>query len=215
MKMAELSKRSGFSIATIKYYLREGLLEPGERTSVNQAIYSDSHLDRLRLIRALTKTARLSLKTIQQVLNAIDSEPAIVEAMGAAQDALIGQDETDEGELPPTKEELEARATSRKILHELIESRGWQIHPETPALESTISAITSLRDEDLSTVLDQLDAYAEAADTVARIDVLAVASASSRNEVIRGVVLGTIFRRSLLDSLVLLAQQHHAKDQTS
>lgn len=99
--------------------------------------------------------------------------------MGAAQDALIRQDEMDEGELSPTKEELEAREASRQTLQALAESRGWQILPETPALESTISATTNLRDEDLSTVLDQLDAYAEAADTVARIDVEAIASASS------------------------------------
>ena len=33
MLMAELSRRSGVPVATIKYYLREGLLPPGEAIS--------------------------------------------------------------------------------------------------------------------------------------------------------------------------------------
>ncbi|WP_346281659.1 MerR family DNA-binding transcriptional regulator, partial [Pseudonocardia sp.] len=33
MRMAELSARTGVPIPTIKFYLREGLLPPGERTS--------------------------------------------------------------------------------------------------------------------------------------------------------------------------------------
>jgi DNA-binding transcriptional MerR regulator len=40
MRIAELSRRSGVSVPTIKYYLREGLLPPGERTSPNQALYN-------------------------------------------------------------------------------------------------------------------------------------------------------------------------------
>lgn len=33
MRLADLSKRSGVSTATIKYYLREGLLPPGGRST--------------------------------------------------------------------------------------------------------------------------------------------------------------------------------------
>src|ERR1700716_801088 len=44
MRMAELSAESGVPVATIKYYLREGLLPPGERTSRNQARYDDVHV---------------------------------------------------------------------------------------------------------------------------------------------------------------------------
>ena len=59
--MAELAKRSGLSVATIKFYLREGLLPPGQRSNVNQAEYDEAHLERLRMIRALAKVARLPL----------------------------------------------------------------------------------------------------------------------------------------------------------
>ena len=47
MRIAELSRRSGVSVPTIKYYLREGLLAAGERTGPNQARYDEAHLRRL------------------------------------------------------------------------------------------------------------------------------------------------------------------------
>ena len=53
MRISELSSRSGVPVATIKYYLREGLLPAGERTSATQARYGDAHVERLRLVRAL------------------------------------------------------------------------------------------------------------------------------------------------------------------
>ncbi|WP_079051275.1 MerR family DNA-binding transcriptional regulator [Streptomyces curacoi] len=37
MKISELSRRSGVSIPTIKYYLRDGLLPHGQATATNQA----------------------------------------------------------------------------------------------------------------------------------------------------------------------------------
>ncbi|RAC11977.1 MerR family transcriptional regulator, partial [Burkholderia multivorans] len=53
MRISELSRRSDVPVATIKYYLREGLLPAGERTSATQAVYTDAHVNRLALIRAL------------------------------------------------------------------------------------------------------------------------------------------------------------------
>ena len=43
MRLAELSERSGVSTATIKYYLREGLLQPGRRVTATQAEYDEEH----------------------------------------------------------------------------------------------------------------------------------------------------------------------------
>ncbi len=39
MLMAELSRRSGVPVATVKYYLREGLLPSGVTTSATRAEY--------------------------------------------------------------------------------------------------------------------------------------------------------------------------------
>src|SRR5262249_31390262 len=89
MLMAELSKRSGVPVATIKYYLREGLLPPGEATSATRADYGEHHLRRLRLIRALLEVGEVPLAGIGRILAAVDDESvSLHEVLGAVQYAL-------------------------------------------------------------------------------------------------------------------------------
>src|SRR2546422_2141244 len=99
MKIAELSRRSGVSGPTIKYYVREGLLRAGELTSPNQAHYDDTHLRRLRLIRALVDVGGLSIAATREVLAAID-EPreSIHETLGKAQSATTPRRDYASGE---------------------------------------------------------------------------------------------------------------------
>ena len=72
MRLAELSRRSGVSRSTIKFYLREGLLPAGDPRSRNQALYGERHLERLALIRALREVARLPLDVIARVAAELD-----------------------------------------------------------------------------------------------------------------------------------------------
>ena len=44
VRIAELSSRSGTSIPSIKFYLREGLLPSGEATGATRARYDESHV---------------------------------------------------------------------------------------------------------------------------------------------------------------------------
>jgi DNA-binding transcriptional MerR regulator len=68
MRISELARRSGVSVPTIKYYLRTGLLPSGVTTARNQAVYSDAHLRRLRLVRTLREIGGLSVRTTRNVL---------------------------------------------------------------------------------------------------------------------------------------------------
>jgi DNA-binding transcriptional MerR regulator len=72
LKISELVEQSGVPLSTIKFYLREGLVSPGERRSPNQARYGPSHLERLRLIRALREVAGLSLEAVKAVIRELD-----------------------------------------------------------------------------------------------------------------------------------------------
>ena len=69
LKMSELAERSGVSAATIKHYLREGLLE-GEvrRTSRNMAYYPPDFVDRIALIKRLQEERFMPLKAIRAAL---------------------------------------------------------------------------------------------------------------------------------------------------
>ncbi|HJQ89418.1 MAG TPA: MerR family transcriptional regulator, partial [Propionibacteriaceae bacterium] len=68
MRISELSSQTGVPVATIKFYLREKLLQEGIRTSATQAQYNESHVARLRLIRALLGPAGLSVTAAQRVI---------------------------------------------------------------------------------------------------------------------------------------------------
>ena len=85
MWMGELARRSGVPVATVKYYLREGLLPPGEATGATRASYDERHVRRLVLIRALTGVAGMSLGQVREVLDVIDDAGTdVATAMGAA-----------------------------------------------------------------------------------------------------------------------------------
>jgi DNA-binding transcriptional MerR regulator len=70
--MSELSERSGVSAATIKHYLREGLLDAGDevvRTSRNMAYYPPSFIERIQLIKRLQEERYMPLRVIREVLD--------------------------------------------------------------------------------------------------------------------------------------------------
>lgn len=72
MRISALAAAAGLPIATVKYYLREGLLHPGVATSATQATYDESHVRRLQLIRALTGPVGLSVQQARATLALVD-----------------------------------------------------------------------------------------------------------------------------------------------
>lgn len=89
MRIAELSEQTGVAVASIKYYVREGLLPPGVRAGRNTVSYADSHAQRLRLVRALREIGGLPIEVIRGVLEAVDDpERSRHSVLGAVQRAL-------------------------------------------------------------------------------------------------------------------------------
>jgi DNA-binding transcriptional MerR regulator len=71
LKMSELAERSGVSAATIKHYLREGLLGGDEevlRTSRNMAYYPPEFVERVRLIKRLQEERFMPLRVIRELI---------------------------------------------------------------------------------------------------------------------------------------------------
>ena len=100
LKMSELAERSGVSPATIKHYLREGLLGSDERivkTSRNMAWYPPDFVDRLRVIKRLQEEKFLPLKVIREVL---DQERLLDAAVRDRESARVPR-ATVEERLPP------------------------------------------------------------------------------------------------------------------
>jgi DNA-binding transcriptional MerR regulator len=75
LKMSQLAERSGVSAATIKHYLREGLLGGRDeivRTSRNMAYYPPDFVERIRLIKRLQEERFMPLKLIRDALAETD-----------------------------------------------------------------------------------------------------------------------------------------------
>jgi DNA-binding transcriptional MerR regulator len=68
-RIAELARLAGVSVATVKYYIREGLLPPApKKTGRTMGWYDDAYLERLKLIRNLREDHYLPLKVIGAIL---------------------------------------------------------------------------------------------------------------------------------------------------
>ena len=197
MRIAELARRSGVPVGTVKYYLREGLLPSGELTAATQAQYSDAHVHRLGLIRALLGPAGLSIAATREVLEVIDDPTtSILDALGAAHHALSRPEED-----PPPEELDEARHHVRRW--------GWTIDPNSPTLALLAGALHALQAARFATSDELLDRYAVAAAALAEEDVAEVPVATP-TEVVRYVVIGTLLLEPVLLALRRLAQENVA-----
>lgn len=75
VKMSALARRSGVPAATIKHYVREGLLPSAHiKSSKNMALYDTRLIERVRAIKELQRTKFLPLKVIKGVLDGIQPD---------------------------------------------------------------------------------------------------------------------------------------------
>lgn len=88
LRMGALAEASGVSAATIKHYLREGLLPAPVKTSRNMAWYSPEYVDRIKLIKRLQEERYLPLHVIKRIL---ENEPDQVEARLELGDTLLAR----------------------------------------------------------------------------------------------------------------------------
>jgi DNA-binding transcriptional MerR regulator len=70
LKISEIAERAEVPVATVRHYLREGLLPEPVKTSRNMAYYPPEFVDRIRLIKQLQEERFLPLKVIRDLLDA-------------------------------------------------------------------------------------------------------------------------------------------------
>jgi DNA-binding transcriptional MerR regulator len=199
MWMAELSSRSGLPVPTIKYYLRAGLLHPGQSVGATRASYDESHLRRLRLIRALTDVARLSLDVVSQVLSAVD-DPGLSwhDALGSAHARL--------GPTRPSAPSPEAVARVERLMRR----RAWRLgegSPHAVVLAAALSALAGLGHDPDDTLLET---YADAADAIALREIDAITE-TDRTDAVEHVVVGTLLLEPVLLAMRRIAQENASR----
>lgn len=198
MRMAELSERTGVPVPTIKFYLREGLLPRGERTSPNQAQYDEAHERRLRLARALVEIGGLSVATTRDVLAYLDQP-------GSTLDQRLGRAV---GSITPVKATAtpQARVAAVDVVDLLVQRRNWAVADDHPAYANLVEVVAGLTDSVREGLLDNLDRYAEAAELIAGVDLALVLSQPDQDAAIETAVVGTVVGDVLLAAMRRLAQ---------
>lgn len=68
LTIGKVAKGADLGIETVRFYEREGLIEPPERTASNYRIYSSQAITRLRFIKR-AKTLGFTLKEIKELLS--------------------------------------------------------------------------------------------------------------------------------------------------
>jgi DNA-binding transcriptional MerR regulator len=201
MRIAELSRRTGVPVPTIKFYMREGLLPPGRLTSPNQAHYDDGHVQRLRLVRVLLDIGRLPIATIRDLLVELDTpEPALHEVLGRALPGTVSTRESSEPEMV---------AKARQDIDALAERRGWQVVPEAPARQAAAEVLAAF--EQVGTeIAELLERYADVAEEIARHDLKFVERAGTPEGMLHAAVVGSILGDSLLAALRRMTQEHES-----
>src|SRR5687768_9715480 len=74
LKISELADASGVPVATIRHYLREGLLPEPVKTSRNMAYYPPEFVERIRRIKQLQEEQYMPLRVIRDVLDSSGGE---------------------------------------------------------------------------------------------------------------------------------------------
>ena len=193
MQISELARRAGVPVATVKYYLREGLIPQGELTGATRARYGEEHLERLRLVRALLGPGGLSVARTRAVLAAVDTpDTSVHAALGAAHRALPGVGGEGAADLE------QARTVLRR--------RGWRVAEDSPALVTLAAALEALHAAGAAPTDELLDRYAEAAGRIGEQDVAQVPTGSVA-EAVRFVVVNTVLLEPVLLALRRLAQE--------
>ncbi|HEV7811590.1 MAG TPA: MerR family transcriptional regulator [Leifsonia sp.] len=201
MIISELVDRSGTPAATIKFYVREGLLPAGERVGGNRTEYTEAHEHRLRLIRAMLEVGKLSIGSIGQVLAALDRPDApIADTFEVAQRALARRTASDISE--PSARALEQ-------IDALIDRAGW-----APGCHHNVGrgiaaqAVDAFANAGYELPDSYLDGYADAAERVAAADLTAVGSLADPSDMAELMVVGTVLGDTLSLGLRRIAQAH-------
>ena len=207
MRMSELAARSGVPVATIKYYLREGLLPAGRATGATQAVYDESHVERLRLIRVLREIGQVPVASVAAVLHAVD-DPAspLPEVIALAHHAL-----GPEPPMTPSDAHRDARAEVVRFL----DAREWLVEEDAPSIDALAAALVALRGVVGPCTADVFSPYADAADELARfelawIELAWIDASQGVGQAIGQIVVGTVVYEQALVALRRLAEEHHS-----
>ncbi|WP_433467963.1 MerR family transcriptional regulator [Spirillospora sp. CA-128828] len=199
MQISELSDRSGLTVQTIKFYIREGLLPKGSAVSATRSEYDGRHLERLRLISALREVGDLPVSAIQQIIEAVDDDRVGLHELFATARHAIGPHVA-------APHDPHWRA-AREDVDALVRELGWTVGDRAPARDLLAHTFVALRRLGFPITLRDLRPYVAAATDVAEHEVGRVTSGAPRARTVHTLIVSTILYEQVLTALHRLAQE--------
>ncbi len=121
IKISELAERAEVPVATVRHYLREGLLPEPLKTSRNMAYYPADFVERIRLIKRLQEDRFMPLKVIKQLLDSADGDLERLRSLADAGDVLVARALAPERQRTPRAQLLERFEIPERALDRLAE----------------------------------------------------------------------------------------------
>lgn len=192
MTLAELARATGVPAHTIRHYIRQNLLDPPRTTATEREHFEDHHVERTRLITALTEYGRMPARDVRRVVLALDAPPANPrDVLRVAHRALP----TPHAEHPVSGE-----------VRVLVRDLGWRVPLDSPLLSTLTGAIEAVRAAGVPLDREHLEGYARAALEIGRVDVDQTDATTTPNEALILVTLGTVMIDPVLQVLRRIAQ---------
>lgn len=203
MRISELAEVTGLPVATIKYYVREGLLPASEKRAERLAEYDDRHVGRLGLLRLLREGGGIPIEGLRRLVAASErTDLSIHELFAAAADALTPS--------PPPAGPL--RAATRALADELIADAGWShVRTDSPDRENLAATLELIASYDTHPRdLAEIEPYVRLADEIARYEIAHLDDAKDRTGLLEEMVVGQVVFGQVLTTLRRLAEEHHS-----
>ncbi|MFB4310854.1 MerR family transcriptional regulator [Actinomadura sp. GTD37] len=199
MQISELSDRSGLTVQTIKFYIREGLLPKGSAVTATRSEYDGRHLERLRLINALREVGDLPVAAIQQIIAAVEDDGVGLHELFAATRHAIGPHVA-------APHDPHWRA-AREDVDALVRELGWTVGPDAPARDLLAHTFVALRRLGFPITLKDLRPYVKAATEVGEHEIGRVAEGAPRGRTAHALLVSTVLYEQVLTALHRLAQE--------
>jgi len=192
--LSALSQRSGVPVATIKYYIREELIQPAQDLSPE----ATDTLEQLRLIRGLVHIVGLSIRQVRQILGLIHSRELNLADMMTNATRVVP--------LAGTRPGREQHTTNLDPARAALADAGFDDLPDAPYVNQLLEAMALADECNIGIDAEHLAAYARAARECANADFRNL-PLETPSQAAQAAVLGTAIYEPILTCLRRLA--HH------
>lgn len=203
MRISELSEATGISIATIKYYLREGLLPVADKRAARLAEYDERHVRRLQLIKLLREVGAIPIGGLKRLVRTSErTDVPIHSVFAAAAEALA----------PPPPPAGKLRPVTQAMADQLIAAAGWtHVRPDSPDRENLAATLELVATYDTHPRDPaEIEPYVRFADQIASYEIEHLDDSKDRVGLLEEMVVGQVVFGEVLSTLRRLAEEHHS-----